>query len=55
MGHLYNLESWVSLYIAGIVIYVDTLREFYEAFVIYVMSLLMNFLKAQYPNREAIL
>lgn len=55
MGHLCSLESWVSLYMACIAIYVDTLREFYEAFVIYVMSLLMNFLKAQYPNLEAIL
>ncbi|KAM7332857.1 hypothetical protein ACRRTK_009565 [Alexandromys fortis] len=43
--------SWVSLKYPKIAIYVDTLKDCYEPFVLYnFMILLMNYLQIQFPN-----
>ncbi|XP_049641596.1 transmembrane protein 184C-like [Suncus etruscus] len=56
MVPIFSLASWGCLLWPDHATYLETLREFYEAFVIYsFMGLLANFVQAQYPSLEAIL
>ncbi|XP_055964144.1 transmembrane protein 184C-like [Sorex fumeus] len=56
MVPVYSIDSWVALKYPSIAIYVDTMRECYEAYVLYnFMNFLFNYLKSQYPNLEAMM
>ncbi|XP_041910267.1 LOW QUALITY PROTEIN: transmembrane protein 184C-like [Arvicola amphibius] len=51
MVPIYSLTNWLALKYPKIAIYVDTLRECYEAYVIYnFMIFLNNYLAIQFPN-----
>ncbi|KAF7489573.1 Transmembrane protein [Sarcoptes scabiei] len=51
MVPIYALNSWFAMFFSQISIYMDTLRECYEAFVIYsFMKFLFNFLRTEIDN-----
>lgn len=55
MVPIYALNSWIVLKFPQTSIYLDTIRECYEAFVIYnFMMYLCNFLKYEVENIETI-
>lgn len=50
----YTLQ-WFGLRFPGAAIYLDTLRECYEAYVIYnFMTYLLTYLRNEYPNLEQV-
>ena len=47
------LLQWFALRFKGVAIYLDTMRECYEAYVIYnFMSFLLRYLTSEYPDLE---
>ena len=51
MVPIYSIDAWLALRFKEVAIYLDTLRECYEAYVIYnFMAYLLAFLNAEYPN-----
>ncbi|XP_074650637.1 transmembrane protein 184C-like [Tubulanus polymorphus] len=56
MVPIYGLNSWFALMFPSAAIYLDTLRECYEAYAIYnFMTFLMNFLHSEFPNFEDVI
>ncbi|CAG5135143.1 unnamed protein product, partial [Candidula unifasciata] len=53
MVPIYALNAWFALRFPGAAIYLDTLRECYEAYVIYnFMAYLLSFLNHEYPHLD---
>lgn len=51
MVPIYALDAWLALKFPSKAIYFDTLRECYEAYVIYnFLAFLLNYLRHEYPN-----
>ncbi|XP_064607932.1 transmembrane protein 184C-like [Liolophura sinensis] len=55
MVPIYALNAWFGLRFPGAAIYLDTLRECYEAYVIYnFMTYLLTYLRTEYPDLEQV-
>jgi Organic solute transporter Ostalpha len=53
MVPIYAMNAWISLVLPAASVYLDSLRECYEAYVIYnFMRFLLNFLEHQQPPPE---
>ncbi|CAH8853783.1 unnamed protein product [Trichobilharzia szidati] len=51
MVPIYAIDAWMALIFPKYAIYFDTLRECYEAYVVYnFLAFLLNYLKSQYPD-----